>query len=144
MTESKRRVLWVTVHEAGLEVQVELLSQRNRESSDAVWHALPIESTLGHVTASGGGIWIPSTIAHFGATRMVKREAGSVYLNCATQTISLTYGDVTESALVNEVGRVRRQDLATLERIGRLVWQRTITDARKSVVRVRVEKREDR
>lgn len=140
MADAGVRAVRISIPDAGLRIHADLQANGNQESVDAVWSALPLSSTFGHATGSGGSIWIPTTIVHLGKTRAVGRRVGSVYLNCAMQTLSMTYGDITESAAVNEVGRVRIADLGTLTQMGELVWQRTIAAADKALVRVRVER----
>jgi|CXWJ01.1.fsa_nt_gi hypothetical protein len=107
-------------------VTFDLLDQENPASAEALWSALPLESSLGHTVVSGGGIWIPTRIVHLGPTVPRRRTIGSVYLYGPMQIVALTYGQISESAFVNEVGRVREEDLPTLTQIGQRVWQRTI------------------
>lgn len=140
MTAEGQRVIRVSLPDAGLSISLILLDGDNPESCEAVWGALPLESTLGHVVVSGGGIWIPTKIVHIGTTRSVQRTVGSVYFNGPMQTLSITYGDVSETAFVNEFARVREQDLAILTEIGELVWDQTVEAARKTLTRVLVER----
>jgi hypothetical protein len=107
-------------------VTFDLLDEANPASAEALWAALPIASSLGHTVVSGGGIWMPTRIVHLGATVPRRRSVGSVYLYGPMQIVALTYGQISESAFVNEVGRVREADLGTLAAIGALVWERTV------------------
>lgn len=140
MPDVGQRVIRVSLPDAGLGIRLVLLDGENFESCEAVWNALPLESTLGHVVVSGGGIWIPTKIVHIGATRSVQRTVGSAYFNGPMQTLSVTYGDVSESAFVNEFARVMEQDLDVLKKIGELVWDQTVEAARKTLTRVLVER----
>jgi len=140
VTAVSQRVIRVSLPDAGLSVSLNLLDADNPESCEAVWSALPLESTLGHVVVSGGGIWIPTKIVHTGTARSVRRTVGSAYFNGPMQTLSITYGDVSESAFVNEFARVREQDLAVLAEIGEVVWDQTVESARKTLTRVLVER----
>lgn len=121
------RSLSVSVPIAGLEVGVDLLDEENPESCEALWAALPIESSLGHTVISGGGVWIPTRIVLLGRTVPRQRTVGSVYLYGPMQILAMTYGQISESAFVNEVGRVRESDLGALRAIGQVVWERTVT-----------------
>lgn len=120
------RVIRVGVPESDLAVTVDLLDDVNPESADAVWAALPLRSSFGHTVVSGGGVWIPTTIVYLGQTVPRRRTIGSVYLYGPMQIIALTYGQISESAFVNEVGRVRDGDLDILSRLGAVVWENTI------------------
>ncbi|MFT4212877.1 MAG: DUF3830 family protein [Microbacterium sp.] len=135
MTRSVR----VRVPDTDLAVTVDLLDEVNPESVAALWRALPIESSLGHTVVSGGGIWVPTTIVHLGQTVPRRRTIGSVYLYGPMQIVALTYGQISESAFVNEVGRVREQDLDTLTRIGQLVWHNTIASGESRLTPVVIE-----
>lgn len=123
-----------------LAVTADLLDEENPESAEALWNALPISSSLGHTVVSGGGVWIPTTIVLLGRTVPRQRTIGSVYLYGPMQILAMTYGQISESAFVNEVGRVREADLSTLTRIGELVWERTIASGEGQLTPVLVER----
>ena len=134
------RVVTVRVPDTELGVTVDLLDEVNPESADALWDALPITSSLGHTVVSGGGVWIPTTIVHLGRTVPRQRTIGSVYLYGPMQIVAMTYGQISESAFVNEVGRVRGDDLETLTRIGELVWENTIASGESRLTPVLIER----
>lgn len=141
MTDARfTRSIRVSLPDAGLSIQARLLDAQNPDTCAAVWSALPLESTLGHVVVSGGGIWIPTRIVHIGATRSVERTVGSVYLNGPMQTVAITYGAISESASVNEFARVHEPQFDVLKKIGELVWHHTVDSARKTLIRVLVER----
>lgn len=99
---------------------------------------LPLRSVLGHVVVSGEGIWLPTRIVHLGRNNMVQRTPGSVYLYAPGQSICLTYGEITETATVNKFGQVLDDDLPTLRRLGEHVWQQTVAQPRRSIVKINV------
>lgn len=123
----------------GFAVTADLHVEGNPESVASLVAALPFESSFGHTVISGGGIWIPTRIVHLGATVPRKRTVGSVYLYGPMQILALTYGQISESAFVNEVGRVRGDDLETLIKLGGIVWDRTIASGQSLLTPVRVE-----
>ncbi|MDR3359747.1 MAG: DUF3830 family protein [Bifidobacteriaceae bacterium] len=134
------RAIRVSLAGTDLAVAIDLLDEENPESVAALWDALPIESSFGHTVVSGGGIWIPTTIVHIGRTVPRERTVGSVYLYGPMQIIAMTYGQISESAHVNEVGRVRQADLPVLTKIGKIVWDRTIASGERLLTPVVVER----
>lgn len=134
------RSVRISVPDIDLSVTVDLLDEENPESAEAVWNALPITSSFGHTVISGGGVWIPTEIVHIGQTVPRQRTIGSVYLYGPMQILAMTYGQISESAFVNEVGRVRQTDLDTLTRIGQLVWEQTIASGERKLTPVTVER----
>jgi hypothetical protein len=128
--------LRLTVEGIGLSVGLDLLSDQNPHTCEAVLGALPLNSIVGHVVVSGGGLWIPTRLTYLGPRASVRRRPGSVYFYPPMQSVCITYGAISESAHVNEFARVRDEDLATLEVIGRHVWDTTIVDPRRRTVRI--------
>jgi hypothetical protein len=110
----------------GLAVGIEVNRELNPELAEAVLAQLPLTSPMGHVVISGEGIWMPSRLVYLGAPRMIQRARGSVYLNAPGQSVCITYGTITESAVVNQFGRVPDADHAELRRLGEAVWKMTV------------------
>ena len=123
-----------------LKFRVNLLAKENPEVIAQVLKQLPLESVFGHVVISGEAVWVPTKIVHLGKTNMVKRSPGAVYLYAPGQTICLTYGSITESALVNKFGQVVDEDLPLLKRLGEHVWDQTVAQPRKNLVHVTIKK----
>jgi hypothetical protein len=123
-----------------LKFRVRLLAQDNPDVVSQVLKQLPLDSVLGHVVISGEAIWMPTKIVHLGKSNMVKRSPGAVYLYAPGQTICLTYGAITESALVNKFGEVLESDLPTLAKLGEHVWEQTVTEPRRNVVNIVVRR----
>lgn len=130
--------LRLTVPGIDLSVAIELLPEQNPATCEAVRDILPLESIVGHVVVSGGGLWIPTRLSYLGERASVQRRPGSVYFYPPMQSICITYGAVSESAYVNEFARVREEDLEALAVIGKHVWDTTIIDPHRKTVRVRV------
>ena len=122
--------------DAGLTFRARLLLDENPDVIAQVLAQLPLSSVLGHVVVSGETIWVPTRIVHLGHNNMVQRTLGSVYLYAPGQTICLTYGSITESATVNTFGRVLDDDLPTLRRLGEHVYQQTVAQPRRSIVKI--------
>lgn len=124
--------------ETGIKFRVRLLKEDNPEVVDQILKSLPIESMLGHVVISGEAIWLPTRIVHLGATNMVTRHPGAVYLYAPGQSICMTYGAITESALVNKFGEVFEEDMDALRSLGQVVWNKTIAEPRKQIVGITI------
>jgi hypothetical protein len=122
--------------DAGLTFRARLLLDENPDVIAQVLAQLPLRSVLGHVVVSGEGIWLPTRIVHLGRNNMIQRTPGSVYLYAPGQSICLTYGEITESATVNKFGQVLDDDLPTLRRLGEHVYQQTVAQPCRSVVKI--------
>lgn len=122
--------------ELDIKFRVRLLTEDNPAVVAQVLSSLPLDSVLGHVVVSGEAIWLPTRIVHLGGTNMVKRNRGAVYLYAPGQSICLTYGAITESAQVNKFGQVCDEDLDVLRALGQEVWDKTVSQPRKQLVRI--------
>ena len=122
--------------DAGLKFRARLLLDENPDVIAQVLAQLPLRSVLGHVVVSGEGIWLPTRIVHLGRNNMIQRTPGSVYLYAPGQSMCLTYGEITESATVNKFGQVLDDDLPTLRRLGEHVYQQTVSQACRSIVKI--------
>ena len=98
--------------------------------------SLPLETTLGHVVVSGGGIWLPTRYVFTGEPNWVQRKRGTVYFYAPGQSICITYGAVTESPNVNRLGEVIPEHLDRLTELGNAVWKLTIDAAQRPPVKV--------
>ena len=105
---------------------------------DDLVQQLPLKSVLGHVVISGQTFWFPTRILSLGPRNMIERELGAVYLNAPGLTICVCYGAITESAKVNQFGRVLQEDLSKLQAIGELVYQQTVASEDKAIVGIEV------
>ncbi|MBI1778103.1 MAG: hypothetical protein HYR63_22420 [Proteobacteria bacterium] len=121
-----------------LKFKVALLANDNPDVVDEVVKRLPLESVLGHVVISGESFWLPTRIVHLGRNNMVRRTLGAVYLYAPGQTICLCYGSITESASINKFGQVVESDLPILRRLGQSVYEQTVANPKKNLVRVTV------
>lgn len=137
------RSIRVSLADTELSVVLDLLDEENPESCEAVWNSLPFSSSFGHTVVSGGGVWIPTKIIHIGKTVPRRRTIGSAYFYGPMQILAMTYGQISESAFVNEFARVRDEDLGILAEIGQIVWRDTIESVERKYVKVNVEKVED-
>lgn len=135
--------LVLSVPDTELSVTIDLLEEQNPESADLLWSLMPLQSIVGHVVVSGGGLWIPTRAVYTGPRRAVKRTRGSVYFYPPMQSICITYGEIRESSVVNECARVRAEDLPTLARIGKHVWDTTVISPRKRPQRVSLDRLAD-
>jgi hypothetical protein len=135
---SNIQTLELEAQEARINFRVRLMRQENPDVVERVLESLPLDSLAGHVVVSGEAIWLPTRIVHLGRSHMVKRSPGAVYLYAPGQTICLTYGAITEAALVNKFGQVFEEDMEALKTLGQFVWQKTVADPRKEVVKVSI------
>ncbi|CAI1161583.1 DUF3830 family protein [Serratia entomophila] len=124
----------------GLTFKARLLTEENPDVVAQVLNQLPLESVLGHVVISGEAIWLPTRIVHLGRSNMVTRAPGAVYLYAPGQTICLTYGNITESALVNQFAQVLDDDLPILSRLGQHVWEQTVAQPRRNLVKISIRR----
>ncbi|KAF8548865.1 hypothetical protein OG21DRAFT_1526205 [Imleria badia] len=76
---------------------------------------LPLKSVLAHVVISGQTFWMPTRILSLGPGNTVEREPGAVYFHAPGQTICVCYGAITETAKVNQFGRVLQDDFPKLQ-----------------------------
>ncbi|MCW5223405.1 DUF3830 family protein [Verminephrobacter aporrectodeae subsp. tuberculatae] len=118
----------------GIEFKAKLLLDENPDVIRAVREKLPFKSVLGHVVISGEAIWTPTQIVFLGKSNMVTRTPGAVYLYAPGQTICMTYGSITESALVNKFAQVIDEHLPGLQQLGKIVWQKTVADFQREQV----------
>lgn len=137
---SSPEVLEFETPSMGLSFRAKLLTAENPDVVRQVLAQLPLQSVLGHVVVSGEAIWLPTRIVHLGRSNMVGRSPGAVYLYAPGQTICLTYGRVTESAMVNKFGEVFDSDLPTLRRVGEIVYEQTVAQPRRSIVEINVRR----
>jgi hypothetical protein len=142
VTPDGDRTVRLRVTGTDLAVRIGLLPEQNPATCDLVWDCLPLETIIGHVVVSGGGLWIPTRATYTGPRVAVPRRRGSVYFYPPMQAICLTYGAISESAFVNEFGRVPDEDLDTLTAIGRHVWDTTIIHPARAIVRVSLDRAE--
>lgn len=125
---------------ANIKFRIRLLTKENPDVVEQVLKQLPLQTVLGHVVVSGEAIWAPTRIVHLGKSNMVKRSPGAVYLYAPGQTICMTYGSITESALVNKFGEVLEEDLPLLKKLGEHVWENTIAQPRKNIVDISIRR----
>jgi len=125
---------------ANIKFKIRLLKKDNPDVVELVLKQLPLQTVLGHVVISGEAIWAPTRIVHLGKSNMVKRHPGAVYLYAPGQTICMTYGAITESALVNKFGEVLEEDLPLLKKLGEHVWENTVTQPRRNIVDISIRR----
>jgi hypothetical protein len=138
--ETNEEMLEFLAPDHGISFKAKLLVKENPDVIAQVMKQLPLESVFGHVVISGEAIWIPTRIVHLGKSNMVKRHPGAVYLYAPGQTICITYGSITESALVNKFAEVLEEDLPKLAKLGEIVWGNTVAQPRKQIVNVMVRR----
>jgi hypothetical protein len=139
---SVRDLLEFHAPKVDLKFRAELLMGDNPDVIGQVLKQLPLQSVLGHVVISGETIWLPTRIVHLGRNNMVQRTLGAVYFYAPGQTICLTYGSITESALVNKFAQVLAEDLPVLRRLGGHVWSQTVALPRRNIVNIIVRRAE--
>jgi len=121
-----------------LSFRAELLPEENPEVVKLVLQQLPFSSVLGHVIVAGETFWMPTKILSLGGSNMVERQPGAVYHYAPGQTINICYGEVTETAKVNKFAQIYHDDLGKLETVGKLVYDKTVSSADKTILRIDV------
>ena len=104
-----------------------LLAHKNPDVVKNILAILPLRSFLLHVVVAGETIYMPAPSVSLNSKNMVERRIGTIYYNTTSQSICICYGAVTESTLVNKFAQVLEEDLPKLERLGRLVYEQTIS-----------------
>lgn len=89
---------------------------------------VPTRCLFSHVVVSGQSFGAVTRIRFDGRGVMVPRAFGSVFFYQPSQKINLCYGEVTESARVNQFAEVIEEDFDRLKVLGARVWQRTVMD----------------
>lgn len=138
--ETNQEMLEFVAIDHDISFRATLMTHENPDVIAQVLKQLPLESVFGHVVISGEAIWLPTKIVHLGKSNMVKRSPGAVYLYAPGQTICITYGSITESALVNKFAQVLEEDLPKLQQLGEVVWDNTVAQPRKQLVKVTVRR----
>lgn len=106
---------------------------------DRMKEALPVSALFSHVVVSGQTVGAVTRIRYDGAGVMVPRVFGSVFFYQPSQKINLCYGEITESAKVNQFAEVIQDDLDALRDLGSRVWSNTVADPVRHVVQVDIQ-----
>lgn len=123
-----------------LSFRMELLSQDNPEVVRNILAILPIHSFLLHVVVAGETIYMPAPSISLASKNMVERRMGTVYYNTTSQSICICYGAVTESTPVNQFAQVVDEDLPKLEKLGRLVYEQTVSIKVPTIIETTIRK----
>ena len=121
-----------------LSFRAELLTEENPDVVTLVLQQLPFSSVLGHVVVAGETFWMPTKILSLGGSNMVERQPGAVYHYAPGQTINVCYGEVTETAKVNQYAQIYHDGLRKLDAVGKLVYDKTVSSADKTILRIDV------
>lgn len=113
--------------------------ERNSRLIDVIRAALPMRCIYSHVVVSGQTVGAVTRIRYDGPGLMVARVFGSVFFYQPSQKINLCYGEITESATVNQFAEVIPQDLDVLRDLGARVWGDTVANPVQHVVEVNIQ-----
>lgn len=113
--------------------------ERNAKLIDVIRAALPTRCVYSHVVVSGQTIGAVTRIRYDGPGVMVPRVFGSCFWYQPSQKINLCYGEITESATVNQFAEVIQEDLETLQSLGGKVWSDTVANPVRHVVEVEIQ-----
>jgi hypothetical protein len=118
----------LTHPELGIALTAELLEDLNPRMCDAIWKALPLESTWVHAMVSGEVMYFWAEVVHTQPpehTEMYPDEpVGRVNYSYVFQDISIKYGEkVTEPSTANPWAQILPAHLHDLSRLGRAVWE---------------------
>ncbi|MGI4814495.1 MAG: hypothetical protein ACRYG5_14775 [Janthinobacterium lividum] len=98
----------------------------NRDLVAALERTFPLTTLTTHVVISGETIGMPTKILYLDQLDPVQRVIGSVYFYAPTCGINICYGEITESARVNQFAQIRGEDMPTVKEVGKLVWRNTV------------------
>ncbi len=101
--------------------------------------ALPTSALYSHVVVSGQTVGAVTRIRYDGAGVMVPRVFGSVFFYQPSQKLNLCYGEITESAKVNQFAEVIEEDLEKLRDLGSRVWSDTVASPVRQTVQVDIQ-----
>jgi hypothetical protein len=113
--------------------------ERNPRIIEVLQKALPTKALFSHVVVSGQTVGAVTRIRYDGPGVMVPRVFGSVFFYQPSQKINLCYGDITESATVNQFAEVIEDDLDALRELGARVWSDTVVSPVRHVVEVNIQ-----
>lgn len=113
--------------------------ERNARLADVIRAALPARCVLSHVVVSGQTCGAVTRIRYDGPGVMVPRVFGSVFFYQPSQKINLCYGEITESATVNQFAQVIPEDLDKLRDLGARVWGDTVANPIRHNVEVKIQ-----
>jgi hypothetical protein len=113
--------------------------ERNPRLVEVLKGALPNEAIFSHVVVSGQTVGAVTRIRYDGPGVMVPRVFGSVFFYQPSQKINLCYGEITESATVNQFAEVIPEDLDALRELGSRVWSDTVANPVRHVVQVTIQ-----
>jgi hypothetical protein len=113
--------------------------ERNAPLIEVIQTALPARALYSHVVVSGQTIGAVTRIRYDGPGVMVPRVFGSVFFYQPSQKINLCYGEITESATVNQFAEVVPEDLDALRELGSRVWSETVANPVRHVVEVNIQ-----
>jgi hypothetical protein len=112
---------------------------RNEALIETIKKHTPTKCLFSHVVVSGQTIGAVTRIRHDGKGVMVPRVFGSVFFYQPSQKINLCYGEITESATVNQFAEVIEEDLEALKLLGERVWRNTVMDPVRQNVYVNID-----
>ncbi|RWX35228.1 hypothetical protein [Rhizobium leguminosarum] len=101
--------------------------------------AFPTKALFSHVVVSGQTVGAVTRIRYDGPGVMVPRVFGSVFFYQPSQKINLCYGEITESATVNQFAEVIPEDLDALRELGSRVWSDTVANPVRHIVEVNIQ-----
>lgn len=110
--------------------------ERNPRLVEVIKSRLPLSALFSHVVVSGQTVGAVTRIRYDGPGVMVPRVFGSVFFYQPSQKINLCYGEITESATVNQFAEVIEDDLDALRDLGSRVWSDTVVNPVRHVVQV--------
>lgn len=113
--------------------------ESNPRLVDVIGASLPTRCLYSHVVVSGQTIGAVTRIRYDGRGVMVPRVFGSVFFYQPSQKINLCYGEITESATVNQFAEVISEDLDKLRDLGSRVWADTVANPVRKNVEVEIK-----
>lgn len=133
------RVLEVEWPDLGLQVEAEMLEDKNQEMIDEIWENLPMEAVQEHAMVTGKSTytWVPmiSLAKPDYQMRILETPPGVVsYSQKTGNKLIIRYGECTEDLLTPVLGFVKKEQLPVFEKVAQAVWDNYSKD--KGVIRV--------
>ena len=129
MPNSKNSKLIIEWPDLDLRVTADFLDDLNPEFCDVIRQNMPIETIQSHGVIAGGLLMAPTRIVCTRAPRTLENLAeqplGRINFSLFYLAISMKYSPIAEPLDISPVAQVCPEDIDTLARLGKRVWQHT-------------------
>jgi len=121
------RFIEITYPDISVTLTARLLDEMNIKLCDLLWENLPIVSIQSHLMSSGQAMYMPHKIVALVKTNtqlLSELLVGTITMSTIDyKNLTIYYGEVTEPLPASPVARIRDEDIESLKRVGKAVWQ---------------------